>query len=79
MCQVYFNFRFNSGYSDIQTLHGHTNFVSSVCVLAGIEAYPSGLIITGGNDKVIFAFSPDNPQPLFKFIGHNGTGKLIIS
>ncbi|XP_075234565.1 phospholipase A2 activator protein isoform X2 [Lycorma delicatula] len=64
---------FNSGFTEVQTLKGHSNFVSSVCVLPTTEAYPGGIIITGSNDSNICAFSQDNPLPLFTFKGHTST------
>ncbi|XP_066992739.1 phospholipase A-2-activating protein [Anabrus simplex] len=60
----------NTGYSEIQSLLGHKNFVSCVCVLPPDSRYPSGLIVTGSNDNSIRIFSLDSPQPLCVLSGH---------
>ena len=57
---------------------GHTNFVSSVCVMPPDDTYPSGIIYTGSNDSTILAFTLDSPQPVAKLTGHSGNGKLSI-
>ncbi|CAN7940858.1 unnamed protein product [Ixodes pacificus] len=59
-------------YFESQCLTGPTNFVSSVCTVPPSDQYPSGLILVGSNDCCIYCFSPENPQPLYKLLGHSG-------
>nr|CAD7403114.1 unnamed protein product [Timema cristinae] len=63
----------NAGFSESQTLLGHTNFVSSVCVLQPHGSHKLGLIITGGNDRNIGVFTPESPTPLCVLKGHGST------
>ncbi|KAH9488092.1 hypothetical protein Btru_065405 [Bulinus truncatus] len=60
-------------------LKGHTNFVSSICVMPPDDTYPEGLIVTGSNDKTILAYKPDNPDPVFKLTGHEGNVCALAS
>ncbi|CAL7942520.1 unnamed protein product [Xylocopa violacea] len=46
------------------TLKGHSNFVTSVCVINPSERNPSGFIITGSHDKTIHIYVPDQPEPI---------------
>ncbi|XP_076300177.1 phospholipase A2 activator protein [Lasioglossum baleicum] len=55
------------------TLKGHTNFVSSVCVLNPSEKNPTGFIITGGNDKTICIYVPDKDEPFKVLKAHKDT------
>ncbi|PSN46406.1 Phospholipase A-2-activating protein [Blattella germanica] len=66
----------NAGFSEAQTFVGHSNFVSSVCVLPPHDGHPSGLIVTGSNDNIIRAFALDSPTPLLVLKGHNNTACL---
>nr|CAD7571777.1 unnamed protein product [Timema californicum] len=68
----------NAGFSESQTLLGHTNFVSSVCVLQPHGSHKSGLIITGGNDRNIGVFTPESPTPLCVLKGHGGTDMFTL-
>lgn len=61
------------GFTEMHCMTGHSNFVSCVCLIAPSEAYPRGLIATGGNDHNICVFSLDQPQPLFTLKGHKNT------
>ncbi|KAK7867192.1 hypothetical protein R5R35_008386 [Gryllus longicercus] len=60
----------NAGYTEVQTLLGHTNFVSCVCVLPPDSQFPKGLILTGSNDSNIRMFAVDSPQPIAVLKGH---------
>ncbi|KAG7330272.1 hypothetical protein KOW79_006494 [Hemibagrus wyckioides] len=61
------------GFTEMHCMNGHTNFVSSVCIISPNETYPRGLIATGGNDHNICVFSLDRPDPLFILKGHKNT------
>ncbi|XP_005104581.1 phospholipase A-2-activating protein [Aplysia californica] len=61
------------------TMRGHSNFVSSLCVMPPDDSYPQGLIITGSNDKTILAYSPGVPEPVFKLTGHTGNVCALAS
>jgi len=61
---------FNSGFTEVSTLRGHTSFVSCVCVLPPSPSHPAGLILTGGCDKKICAFHPKLFDPLFILEDH---------
>ncbi|KAG8455122.1 hypothetical protein GDO86_001365 [Hymenochirus boettgeri] len=61
------------GFVEMQKMTGHSNFVSSVCILPPTDTYPRGLIATGGNDHNICVFSLDNPKPLYMLKGHKNT------
>ncbi|MEE6459049.1 hypothetical protein FKM82_000524 [Ascaphus truei] len=54
-------------------MSGHSNFVSSVCIIPSSDTYPRGLVATGGNDHNICVFSLDNPTPLYVLKGHKNT------
>ena len=64
-----------NSYVKDSTLRGHTNFVSSVCVMPPDDTHPQGLIVTGSNDKSILAYMPGVPDPVFKLEGHTGNGE----
>ncbi|KAF9427977.1 hypothetical protein BGZ94_003706 [Podila epigama] len=50
---------------------GHTNYVNSVAFIAASERNPHGLIVTGGSDKLIHIWSPDDASaPLYTLVGH---------
>ncbi|XP_075970869.1 phospholipase A2 activator protein [Anticarsia gemmatalis] len=42
---------------NVVTYKGHRNFVSCVCWLPPCEAYPDGLVVTGGNDNIILGYN----------------------
>lgn len=62
----------NTGFSESQTLVGHSNFVSSVCVLPSNDEHPC-LIVTGCNDYIIRAFTLDSPTAIVVLKGHSNT------
>ena len=57
---------FTEGY----VMSGHSNFVTSACVMPPDERYPHGLIMTGSSDHTILAYTLESPQPVFKLEGH---------
>ncbi|XP_050401900.1 phospholipase A-2-activating protein [Patella vulgata] len=63
----------DNGFQEGHVMRGHSNFVSSVCVMPPDEKYPQGLVFTGSNDSTILAFTLDSPQPIFKLTGHTNT------
>ncbi|KAJ9583075.1 hypothetical protein L9F63_022581 [Diploptera punctata] len=62
----------NTGFSEFQTLVGHSNYVSSVCVLPANDDHTC-IIVTGCNDHNIRAFTLDSPTPLIVLKGHSNT------
>jgi len=58
-----------------QSCNGHTNFVSCVCIIPPTPKYPKGLILTGSHDHTILGFELGKPAPVFRLLGHKGTGK----
>ncbi|RUS88855.1 hypothetical protein EGW08_003400, partial [Elysia chlorotica] len=63
-----------------ETVHrGHSNFVSSLCVMPPDDTYPQGLIMTGSNDKSILAYTPGSTEPVFKLEGHEGNVCALAS
>ncbi|XP_076377843.1 phospholipase A2 activator protein [Megalopta genalis] len=60
-------------YVHAATFKGHTNFVSSVCVLNPSEKHPTGFIITGSNDKTICVYVPDKDEPLNVLKAHQNS------
>lgn len=61
------------GFTQGQTLTGHSNFVASVCILPPDDNHPQGLICTGSNDSTILLFEPGKLEPVAKLIGHSST------
>lgn len=55
-------------------MSGHESFISSVATLPPNEKYPQGLIVTGGNDAKINAYTLESPMPVYTLTGHSGTG-----
>jgi len=62
--------RENNCYIKETSMRGHSNFVSSVCVMPPDEMHPQGLIVTGSNDKKILAYTPGISEPVFTLTGH---------
>ncbi|XP_043259149.1 phospholipase A-2-activating protein isoform X1 [Colletes gigas] len=60
-------------YEQAAMLKGHSNFVSSVCVLNPSERHPTGFIITGSNDKTICIYVPDQTEPMNIIKAHQDT------
>ncbi|XP_074850154.1 phospholipase A-2-activating protein isoform X2 [Carettochelys insculpta] len=63
----------NSRFTEMHCMSGHSNFVSSVCIIPPNEIYPRGLIATGGNDHNICIFTLDTTAPLYVLKGHKNT------
>ncbi|XP_050425163.1 phospholipase A-2-activating protein [Adelges cooleyi] len=63
----------NAGYTEAQTFLGHTNYVVCVTVLKESNSFPKGLIVTGGNDKLMCGFVVDSPEPVFIESRHTNT------
>ncbi|XP_071580693.1 phospholipase A-2-activating protein [Temnothorax nylanderi] len=57
-------------YEQTATLTGHTNFVSSVCVINPSERDPKGYIITGSNDNTICVYVADETVPAHTLTAH---------
>jgi len=70
--------RHNTAYTETQTFSGHKSFVTCVCVVPANDLFPQGLIVTGGNDKIILAFTPESSDPVFQLKGHENTGILDL-
>ncbi|XP_026684637.1 phospholipase A-2-activating protein-like [Diaphorina citri] len=68
---------FNANFTESITFKGHTNFVSCVTFIKSSPRYPSGLVVTGSNDKKILVFDPQISNPLFALTEHTNTGTLI--
>ncbi|KAK2577800.1 hypothetical protein KPH14_012247 [Odynerus spinipes] len=60
-------------YIETAVLKGHTNFVSSVCVINPSQENPKGLIITGSNDNTICVYKPDQREPFHVIEAHQNT------
>ncbi|XP_071838733.1 phospholipase A-2-activating protein-like [Apostichopus japonicus] len=60
-------------FSDCHCMSGHKSFISSVATLPPNEKYPQGLIVTGGNDAKINAYTLESPMPVYTLTGHSGT------
>lgn len=59
-------------------MSGHENFISSVSTLPPSEKYPHGLVVTGGNDAKIHAYTLESPVPVYTLTGHAGTGRSNV-
>lgn len=57
-------------YEQSAILVGHTNFVSSVCVLNPSKKNPKGYIITGSNDNTICVYKADGTEPIHRITRH---------
>lgn len=71
-----FYFSENAGFTEVQTFKGHTNYVVSVTILKKSDILPNGLILTGGNDKLLCGFLPESPEPVFIETSHTNTGEI---
>ncbi|KAF9139538.1 hypothetical protein BGX30_007836 [Mortierella sp. GBA39] len=61
----------NNKYTQDKTFNGHTNYVNSVAFIGASEANPHGLIVTGGSDKLINVWDPeDSSAPVYTLVGH---------
>lgn len=66
-------------FTECHCMSGHDNFISSVCTLPPSENYPHGLIVTGGNDSKINAYTLESPMPVYTLKGHTGTVCALAS
>ncbi|KAL1449471.1 hypothetical protein WDU94_001975, partial [Cyamophila willieti] len=64
---------FNANFTESITFKGHSNFVSCVTFIKPSSKYPTGLVVTGSNDKKICVFDPQVPDPLFSLTEHSNT------
>ncbi|KAG6802854.1 phospholipase A-2-activating protein [Apis mellifera caucasica] len=60
-------------YEHTATLKGHSNFVTSVCVINPSEQNPTGFIITGSHDKTIRIYISDQAEPINIIKSHQDT------
>ncbi|RLU24087.1 hypothetical protein DMN91_004296 [Ooceraea biroi] len=60
-------------YEQSAILKGHSNFVSSVCVINPSERIPKGYIITGSNDNTICVYVADETEPAHVITTHQNT------
>lgn len=83
-CQIYINtcnslliysifYRKANEYVESGTLKGHSNFVSSVCIINPSEKCPKGYIITGSNDHTICIYIADETVPKHIITAHQNT------
>ncbi|KAF9970764.1 hypothetical protein BGZ73_006474 [Actinomortierella ambigua] len=62
----------NNKFVEDRIFLGHANYVNSVAFIAASEQHPNGLIVTGGSDKLIHIWDPENASdPLYTLVGHN--------
>lgn len=76
---MFCTFSENAGFTEVQTFKGHTNYVVSVTILKRSDILPNGLILTGGNDKLMCGFLPESPEPVFIETSHTNTGKKNLT
>lgn len=61
----------NNNYQQESQFTNHNHFVNSLAFIPPSLSYPSGLVVSGGSDKVIFGFDPYNPSMIaWKLEGH---------
>lgn len=49
---------------------GHSNFVSSACIINPTQKHPKGFIVTGSNDNHICVYIPGDIEPVHKIKAH---------
>lgn len=76
---MFFTFSENAGFTEVQSFKGHTNYVVSVTILKKSSILPNGLILTGGNDKLMCGFLPESPEPVFIETSHTNTGEKNLT
>ncbi|KAG0207786.1 hypothetical protein BGX33_006640 [Mortierella sp. NVP41] len=58
-------------FSKEKTFEGHTNYVNSVAFIGASATNPHGLIVTGGSDRLINVWDPeDSNSPVYTLAGH---------
>ncbi|KAG0204346.1 hypothetical protein BGX28_003701 [Mortierella sp. GBA30] len=58
-------------FSPDKVFNGHTNYVNSVAFIGASDTNPHGLIVTGGSDKLINVWDPeDERSPVYTLTGH---------
>ncbi|CAH1775959.1 unnamed protein product [Owenia fusiformis] len=67
------------GFTEGHVMSGHSNFVSCVCVCPPDDKHPTGLILTGSNDSMIFGYTLDSPQPILRLEGHSNTVSCLAA
>ncbi|KAF9960950.1 hypothetical protein BGZ70_008439 [Mortierella alpina] len=61
----------SNSFSEDKVFNGHTNYVNSVAFIGASEANPQGLIVTGGSDKLINVWNPEDASaPIYTLVGH---------
>lgn len=61
----------NNTFVEDKIFLGHTNYVNSVAFIAASETNPHGLIVSGGSDKMINVWSPEDASaPVYTLAGH---------
>lgn len=58
---------------NVVTYKGHRNFVSCICWLPPCEAFPDGLVVTGGNDNIILGYNLQDGTIQVTLEGHENT------
>ncbi|XP_071453464.1 phospholipase A-2-activating protein [Hetaerina americana] len=69
----------NFEYTEVQTLKGHTNFVSCICYLKSCPPFKSGLLLTGGNDSMICTYELESWTLVNKLSGHTNTVCSLVA
>lgn len=63
----------NTGYNAVTTYNDQKNFVASVLYLEPTNEFPSGLVVTGGNDHLILIYQMHEPFTSFTLKEHSNT------
>lgn len=78
--------RDGAGFVQVSVFKQHHGFVNSLTFLVPSGDYPSGLIVSGGQDKLIYAFDPFTAEVVYTLVGHednvcalSSSNGLIIS
>lgn len=64
---------FQENYEEVMTYRDQKNFVGAVLFIEPTEEYPDGLVVTGGNDKLILVYKPSEPFATFTIKDHTNT------
>lgn len=70
----YHFFRLNTGYGEVMTYRDQKNFVMCVLYLEPTSEFPSGLVVTGGNDNTILIYKPGEPFATLTMKEHTNAG-----